>query len=135
MTDHLVQDLKNLFCLFDGSVYDHDLVCAAFEKVIDKELRVLTYTLNSSVEDLLGTDKCVELDYDAFYNQVIAAYAEKCVSIEDVYIEQHPEGIINYSFEMDQMGHRATLHISAHTKMERLFLLNEKGHRLLQLIT
>ena len=127
MTDHLVQDLKNLFCLFDGSVYDHDLVCAAFEKVFDKELRVLTYTSNSSVEDLLDTDNRVELDYDAFYNQVIAAYAEKRVSIEDVYIEQRPEGIINYSFQMDQMGHRATLHISAHTKNGKIVFVERKG--------
>ena len=127
MTDHLVQDLKNLFCLFDGSVYDHDLVCAAFEKVFDKELRVLTYTSNSSAEDLLDTNKRVELDYDAFYNQVIAAYAEKRVSIKDVYIEQRPEGIINYSFQMDQMGHRATLHISAHTKNGKIVFVERKG--------
>ena len=89
MTDHLVQNLKNLF-LFNGSEHDHDLVCAAFEKVFDKELQVLTYTSNSSVEDVLDTAKHVELDYYDFYNQVIVAYAEKHVSIEDVYIEQCP---------------------------------------------
>ena len=35
-TDHLIQNLKNLFSLFNGSEHDHDLVCAAFEKVFDK---------------------------------------------------------------------------------------------------
>ena len=126
-TDHLVQNLKNLFSLFDGFEYDHDLVCAAFEKVFDKELRVLTYTSNSSIEDLLDTDKRVELDYYAFYNQVIVAYAEKRVIIEDFYIEQRPKGIINYSFQMDQMGHKATLHISAHTRNGKIVYGERKG--------
>ena len=69
----------------------------------------------------------MELDYYAFCNQVIVAYAEKCVSIEDVYIEQRPKGIINYSFQMDQMGRKATLHISAHTRNGKIVYSEQKG--------
>ncbi|KAL7556495.1 hypothetical protein ACA910_009058 [Epithemia clementina (nom. ined.)] len=111
-----IHDLQHLYLLFDGqSEFNHDKFYAAYEKVFDEDLKFLTYSFSSSFEDRLIPDKRVELDFDAFYNQVIA-YAKHHTRIENFSAHVQQDNSVEYTFHIDQRGHKTALRIKAQTK-------------------
>ena len=131
-TSHdIVQNLRDLLLLLDGSEVHETNFYNAYNKVFHKDARVLTYFSDSPLEDRMDPTKQVELDHDSCYQQVFLAYAKKRVKVENVSIQAPSADKIEYFVQLDQMGHTAVVHLSAETRDNKIYHLERKETRLL----
>ena len=130
-SNDIVQNLRDLLLLFDGSDVQEAKLYAAYDKVFHEDVSVQTYSSDSPLEDRMDPDKLVELNHDDCYKQVFLAYAKMRVKVENVSIQVPAAGKIDYFVQLDQIGHTAVVHLSAETRDNKIYHLERKETRLL----
>ena len=125
-TADLVENIRNFLSQFDGSEYKDEKVYAAFEKVFDKDVSVLTFPASTSVEEHQHPENRVTLDFHSFYHQVIAVYGKMRIRLEDISIHVPSESAVEYYFSGNHQGHRVTVHICAETRNGKIIRTQHK---------